>query len=235
MVRLKTFPLISASIKRLAVLLALLSLACSVYVFGPSIRARYLFHEMESVQLSHTTFEGAQRLARKLGAKPYGSCDRAYCAWTADVNDARLPRWWRGSGVTFAIDFEVKDSLVASKGAWYVIGTDPYNNFSPFDQVSIGMKEKWIQTRGSERVIPELPTGAGWKVNYFEKNGSRKVADAMFVVRMTPRSSAEDWRRYTAFDYSCLWKYKGCKSARELLPIADSFPAELANGVSPRQ
>jgi len=51
-----------------------------------------------------------------------------------------------------------------------------------------------------------------------------EFADAQFQVYMPPRSSAEDWQRYTAFNYSCFWKYKGCKDARDLLPTADPYP-----------
>ncbi len=130
-----------AVVRLIAAALCLPILLCGSLLFHPSIRARYIFRQLESLQVGHSTFEDAQRLAQKLGAKPYGSCDRSYCFWTADVNNARLPQWWRGSGVTFAIDFEVKDSLVAYKGAWYAIGTDPYS-FSP-SPASAGSKGKW--------------------------------------------------------------------------------------------
>lgn len=226
MVRLRTSHLlpIDAPLKRLAVLIALLSLPCGAYLYGTSIRARYLSRGIGALQLSHSSFEDAQRLARRLDAKPYGSCDKSYCFWTADVSNARLPRWWRALGVTFAVDFEVKDSLVVYKGAWYAVGLDPHN-FSP-STVSVGEKEQWIQTRRGDRTIVEPPTGAGWEVAYFEKDGFRSVATARFAVRLTPRSSAKDWQRYTAFNYSCLWKYKGCKNGRELLPTADPFPSD---------
>jgi hypothetical protein len=205
-------------------LLALLILLCGAYLFGPSIRARYLFHELGSLQLSHSSFEDAQRLAKKLGAKPssLSPCDRSYCYWSADVNNARLPSWWRGSGVTFVIDFEVKDSVVVNKGASYAIGIDPYT-FTP-SMVSVGEQEKWLRTRREDRDIVERPTEKGWGISYFEKNGHREGVSTKFQVHLTPRSSAEDWRRYTAFNYSCFWKYKGCRDARDLLPTADPLP-----------
>jgi hypothetical protein len=199
----------------------LLLLLGGVYLVYPSLRARYLFHELGALQVGHSTFEDAQRLAKRLGAKPdnLSPCGRTYCYWTVTVSNARLPQWWRGSGVTFVIDFFVDHSVIVGKGAWYAIGIDPYT-FTP-SMVSVGEQEKWLRQREGDRIVEEPPTGKGWEVSYFEKNGSRELATARFVVRMTPRSSAEDWRRYTAFNYSCLWKYRGCKDARELLPTAD--------------
>src|ERR1700734_765450 len=86
--------------------LALLILLCA-YLFYPSLRARYLFREFAPLQVGHSTFEDAQRVAEKLGAKPdsHSPCDRSYCFWVADVNNSRLPKWWRGSGVAFIITF----------------------------------------------------------------------------------------------------------------------------------
>jgi hypothetical protein len=187
----------------------------------PSLRARYLIHELGSLQLSHSTFEDAQRLAKELGAKPsnLSSCDRSYCYWTAVVNNARLPRWWRGSGVTFIGTFEVKDSVVVSKGIGYAIGIDP-ETFTP-SMVSVGVKERWNRPM---RDYTEPTTEKGWGISYFEKNDHREKTSIKFGVHMTPRSSAEDWQRYTAFNYSSFWKFKGCKDARELLPTADPFP-----------
>jgi hypothetical protein len=60
----------------IALLLILLSGAC---LLRPSIRARYLFNELETLQLGHSTFEDAQELAKKIDAKPsvYGPCNRS--------------------------------------------------------------------------------------------------------------------------------------------------------------
>ena len=207
---------------------ALLILLFGAYLVSPSLRARYLFHELETLQLGHSTFEDAQRLARKLGAKPrsLNPCDRKYCYWTAVVNNARLPQWWRGSGVTFVIDFLVENSVVVNKGAWYAIGIDPYT-FTP-SMVSVGEQVRWLRTRPSRdgREIVEPPTDRGWADGSYEKNGHREFVSTRFQVYLTPRSSAEDRRRYTDFNYSCFWKYKGCKDARELLPTADPFPVD---------
>jgi hypothetical protein len=168
--------------------------------------------------VGHSTFEDAQRLAEKLGAKPEGSCDRSYCFWDVVVNNARLPQWWRGSGVTFVITFNVKDSIVVNKSAGYDIGIDP-RGFTP-SEVVVGVQEKW------SRLMMEPPTNKGWRISYFEKNGHRENISTKFAVHLTPRSSAEDWRRYTAFNYSCFWKYKGCSDGRELLPTADPLPED---------
>jgi hypothetical protein len=234
----------------IASLLALSILLCGAYLMYLPLRARYLFNGLETVQLSNSSFEDAQRLAQKIGAKPSDlrPCDQSYCLWSAKVDNARLPQWWRGSGVTFTVDFEVRDSSVVYKGAWYAIGVDPHKltpsivsagadpyRLSPPYVVSAGVKEKWIQQRPGDRIVEEPPTAKGWEISYFEKNGARELATARFVVRMTPRSSAEDWTRYTAFNYSCLWKYRSCRDGTELLPTSDPPPSELMNGVGPRQ
>lgn len=203
--------------------LALLLLLCSACLLYPSLRARYLFHELESLQVGHSTFEDAQRLAEKLGAKPdnHSPCDPSYCFWLVVVNNAWLPQWWRGSGVTFVITFDVKGSIVVNKGVGYDIGINP-QAFIP-SQVMVVVKESWSRPM---RDYIEPPTQKGWRVSYFEKHGHRENVSTTFEVRLTPRSSAEDWRRYTAFNYSCFWKYKGCRDGRELLPAADPLPDE---------
>jgi len=63
------------------------------------IRARYLFGKLETLQLGHSTFEDAQRLAKEIGAKPtpFGPCDRSVCEWDVRMDNSELPRWWRGS------------------------------------------------------------------------------------------------------------------------------------------
>ena len=84
-------------------LLILLLLSCSAYLMRPAIRARYLFGELETLQLGHSTFEDAQRLAKRIGANPYGPCDRSSCVrsgtrWSVRIGNSELPRWWRGPG-----------------------------------------------------------------------------------------------------------------------------------------
>jgi hypothetical protein len=210
-------------------LLALVLLLGCGYLVYPSLRARYLFHELGALQVGHSSFEDAQRIAKRLGAMAITPtpCNQAYCYWTSEyVSNARLPKWWRGSGVTFAIDFEVKDSVVRNKGAWYGIGIiNIDSNYVPVSSVSVGVQEKWIFTRTPNRVIVEPPISKGWGIDYLEKNGKQEIVSTKFQVHMTPRSSVEDWRRYTAFNYSCFWKYKSCKDATELLPTADPPPS----------
>src|ERR1700730_3504850 len=79
--------------------LILLILLCGAYLLRPSFRARYLFNELETLQLGHSTFEDAKLLAKKIDAKPsvYGPCDRSGCTWEKRIDNAELPRWWRGS------------------------------------------------------------------------------------------------------------------------------------------
>jgi hypothetical protein len=106
--------------------------------------------------VSSRTFEDAQRLAKRLGATPItlNPCSQSDCYWSSEyVSNARLPKWWRGSGVTFAIDFEVKDSLVRNKGAWYEIGIlNIDSNYVPVSFVSIGVQEKCFSMAGMTKL-----------------------------------------------------------------------------------
>lgn len=188
-------------------LLALLILLCVAYLLRPSIRAHYLFSKLETLQLGHSSFEDAQRLANKIGAQPFSACDRSACTWDAKVDNARLPRWWRGSGEVFAIVFEVKDSIVVRKVAAFGIGK--IDEFTP-SHVSLEEQEHW--RRGNTRE----PVQAGWYT-------TERFRYYWFTVRMTPKASVEDRRRYTSFNFNCFWKYRGCRDARELLPTADQL------------
>jgi hypothetical protein len=186
-----------------------LMVLCVSYLLHPAIRAHYLFSQLESLQLGHSTLEDAQRIASKIGAKPTGLCDRSACEWEARVDNSELPRWWRGSGEAFLVSFNVENSVVVRKNTGFGVGTEP---FYP-SQVGLVEQEHWGRMR-----IPE-PIAAGWRSSdwyrYLE-----------FNVYMTPNASAADRHRYTAYDYGCLWRYKGCKDARQLLPTADPFPAD---------
>ena len=196
-----------ASLVGLAILLG-----CA-YLLYPALHARYLFHELETLQFGHSTFEDAERLARKIDAQPYppnGPCNRSKCEWDKRIDNAYLPRWWRGAGESFVVTFDVKDSLVVRKNTGFGIGT--LDSFPP-SQVGLVEQEHWGRLNTPE------PVSAGWGT-------SERFRYYQFVVYMTPKASVEDRRRYTAFNYSCLWKYQGCKDARELLPTADPFPSD---------
>jgi hypothetical protein len=65
----------------IAILVGLAILLCSAYLLYPSLHARYLFSELETLQLGHSTFDDAERLAKKIHAKPNGDCDRSKCEW----------------------------------------------------------------------------------------------------------------------------------------------------------
>jgi hypothetical protein len=198
----------NVTIAGLMVSLVGLLLLCGAYLLSPSIRACYLFSRLETLQLGRSTFEDAQRLAKKIGAKPSGPCDRSYCEWDASIDNQRLPRWWRGAGTSFRVSFTAKDAVVVRKDTGFGIGT--LGEFHP-SQVSLEEQEHW--GRGNTRE----PVQAGWYTTELFRY-------YWFTVRMTPKASAEDRRRYTAFNYSCFWKHKGCRDARDLLPTADRFP-----------
>lgn len=204
--RLKTSRFGSSAVVRLtAAALGLSILLSCAYLLRPAIRARYLFNKLETLQLGHSTFEDAERLAKKIHAAPYGACDRSKCEWDKSIDNAWLPRLCRGSGETFSVSFSVQDSIVVRKDTGYGVGTR--DAFHP-SQVELEEQEQW----GRLRVRKPIQTGWGstdW-YRYYE-----------FHVWMTPDASAEDRRRYTSFNFNCFWKYRGCKDARELLPTAD--------------
>jgi hypothetical protein len=189
-------------------ILSLVVLLWCAYSLRPSIRARYLFNELETLQIGHSTFEDAQRLAKKIGPEPHGFCDRLACTWSAKVDNARIPRWWRGSGEIFDIVFDVQDSIVVRKYTGFGVGTEA--SFTP-SHVSLEEQEHWGRDNTRE------PVQAGWYT-------TERFRYYWITVRMTPKASVEDRRRYTAFNFNCFWKYKGCEDARYLLPTADKFP-----------
>jgi hypothetical protein len=198
----------------IASLVVLTILLCGGYLLFPSLHARYLFNQLETLQLGHSTFEDAGRLARKIDAHPYPPnepCNPTKCEWVKRIDNAYLPLWWRGAGEGFSVVFDVKDALVVRKDTGFGIGT--LEAIHP-SQVDLEEQEHWGRVP-----IPE-PVKAGWGT-------SEKFRYYQFVVYMTPKASVEDRRRYTAFNYSCFWKYQGCKDARELLPTADPFPSDL--------
>jgi hypothetical protein len=189
-------------------LLAMPILLGGAYLLHPAIHARYLFNELETLQLGRSTFEDAERLARKIHAKPNGDCDRSNCEWDKRIDNAYLPLWWRGAGESFVVAFDVKDSLVVRKNTGFGIGT--LDSIYP-SQVGLVEQEHWGRSYTRE------PVQAGWGT-------TEKFRYYQFIVYMTPKASAEDRLRYTAFNYSCFWKFKGCRDARDLLPTADPLP-----------
>jgi hypothetical protein len=68
-------------------LLALVFLLGCGYLVYPLLRARYLFHELGALQVGHSSFEDAQRLAKRLSGKPssLSPCNRSYCYWSAEL------------------------------------------------------------------------------------------------------------------------------------------------------
>ena len=182
----------------------------------PSIRARYLFRKLETLPLGHATFEDAQRLAKTICAKPNGTaCDRSFCEWDVKMDNSEIPRWWRGSGETFAVSFDVENSVVVRKGTGYGIGIES-DRFNP-SQVGLEEQENW------GRIPRKEPITAGWYTSNLHRYDK-------FVVYMTPKASAEERRRYTAYNFNCFMQYRGCKDGRDLLPVAGSYPvAPLSN------
>jgi hypothetical protein len=117
-----------------------------------------------------------------------------------------------GSGEVFEVGFTVKNSLVMRKYTGFGIEGARIDAFSP-SAVWFDEQEHWGRGNTPESVA------AGWST-------SELFRYYRFTVRMTPQATAEERRRYTAFDYGCLWRYRGCKDARELLPTADRFSVD---------
>jgi hypothetical protein len=216
-------------------------LACWAALLYPSLRARYLLYELNDIQLNHSTFEDARKFAKKVGAQEgtFVKCSHAECQWYKLTDNALLPRWYRGKGVTFGIAFSVKDSIVTDKGVEYSVGADP----STVDEAYVGrpgvyvaQTESWFKWRKEKQheLQKEQPEGfpdyveppvrKGWEKIWYDAKG--EIAVDRFAVYILPKSQSipEDWKKYTAFNYSCFWKYKGCSYGKDLLPIADPYP-----------
>ncbi len=112
--------------------------------------------------------------------------------------------------------FDVKDSLVSRKTTGFGIKGAGIDEPSPSSVSFTEVDENWRRDRPTE------PVTAGWitteRFRYYQ-----------FVVQITPKVTTSDRKRYSDFDYGCLWRYHGCKDARELLPSADRFPENKFN------
>ena len=210
MVHLKTFRCHDVS-ERWWVALAILGplVLCCIYLLRPYLHARYVLRDFEALELGHSTFVDAQRLATRIDAHCVSvPCNRSSCEWAVKIGNSDLPEWWRGHGETFLVSFQVKKSIVVRKNVGYGIGVEA-STFYP-SSVAVIEQEHWGRTG-----IPE-PLAAGWSSSnlyrYYE-----------FRVYMTPQASTQDQRRYTSFNLNCLWKYRGCADARELLPGAPPY------------
>lgn len=216
-------------------------LVCWAALLYPSLHARYLLYELKDLQINHSTFEDAQKFAKKIGAEeaPSVKCTHVECRWYKFIDNARLPQWYRGKGVTFIIFFTAKDSIVTDKGVEYSIGVGPSTPEEAFlgrPRVDVSQAESWFKyQKEKQRQIQEKyheeptdfvepPVSKGWEKIWYDENG--KMAVDYFLVRISPGSNSilEDWKKYTAFNYRCSWKYKGCNYGKDLLPIADPYP-----------
>lgn len=217
-------------------------LLCSVTLLYPLLYARYLLHELNDLQLNRSTFEDAQKFAKKMGAPEadWAKCTPAECRWYKSTDNALLPKWYRGKGVTFAITFMAKGSLVTDKGVEYSIGVSPFTpeeafigrprvyvyqtgNWSEWQKEHLRRHQEGFLERPTDYVEP--PVDKGWQKIWYDQNG--KITVDYFTVAISPRSKSipGDWQKYTAFNYSCFWMYKGCTYGKDLLPIAGPYPS----------
>jgi len=220
--------------------LLIVVLITSATFLYPFLRARYLLSQLEELQINHSTFEDAQKLAKKIGAQEgsFTKCTRAECEWYKITDNALVPQWYRGKGVSFAVVITAKDSLVTSKGVEYSVGVGTPTVGEAFigrPRVYVSQTEncfKWdeekqrkLQEKFREKFpdIVETPVRKGWQKIWCK---DEKIASDAFAVCISTRykSTPEDWKKYTAFNYSCFWKYKGCSYGKDLLTIADPYP-----------
>ena len=183
---------------------------CLALFLYPAFHAHDLFGNVERLQLGLSTYEDARATGGKIGATPYGPCSPAHCEWTLRIDNARLPRWWRGAGASFAVAFDVQASKVVRKDFGYGIGTLAEGFFPS----SVEVTEQELWPRQHRPVLTE----AGWYSTDLYPYWN-------FRVTILPGASTQDRRRYIAFDYKCMWKYRGCEDGREMLPVAASMPA----------
>jgi hypothetical protein len=227
----------------LRLFLLLLVAGCAVCwgaLLYPSVLARYLLYQLKDIHTGHSTFEDAQMFAEKIRATSLGECTHTECRWYRSTDNALLPEWYRGTGVTFTILFRVKDSIVVDKGVQYSVGVEPSTlGEAIFGRSSVYVSEseswfKWQPTkqRGLHNRFPEKladyvepPVDEHWEKLWYDANGH--VAVDSYAVDISPRSTTilKDWKRYTTFKYSCFWKYRGCGHAKDLLPIIGPYPA----------
>jgi hypothetical protein len=172
----------------------------------PSVHARYLLHKLKDIQVDRSTFEDAQRFAQEIGATPLGECTHIECRWYRLTDDALLPRWYRGWGVTFAIIFIVKDSIITDKGVEYSVGLAQYTVAESFlgrPKVYVSESESWFKWRAEKqrelrKKLPEKfadyiepPVNEHWEKIWYDANGNVAIDSTLLKyhpgLRRSPR------------------------------------------------
>ena len=100
------------------------------------------------------------------------------------IDNAQFPCWWRNSDEVFAVIFEVKNSVVTRKSTGFGIEGAGIDEFSP-SAVGFAEVEHWRQDKPTE------PVQAGWTT-------SDRFRHYRFSLRMTPKATAMDRRRFAA-------------------------------------
>ena len=177
--------------------LALVSVVV-IFLAKAPLLARRIFAKSETIQVGKSTFTQARQVAEQFENTTHGACTPSKCEWVFGTSNSNLPHWWRNQGEIFLVSIHVKDGLVDQKDLLYLIGLG-----SVMSDVGVSEKKDWT---GS-------PRAAGWT----EGEGTQGV-HKFENVRMTPSDSPETRKRYTSFNWNCLWKYQGCKDAHELMP-----------------
>ncbi len=182
-----------------------LALAAATYLAIPPMRARRIFAKVELLQVGKSTFSEVQQLVGQLGAEqiepqPGTVCSAAECEWKFGTSNFSVPGWWRGYGQAFLVSIHVKNGLVDRRELLYFIGDG-----SVLSDVYVLEKRGFLGNPRERRWTKGEGTQGHFIVN----------------VYMTPSDPPDIRKRYTAFNWNCLWQYQGCKDEHELMPAAD--------------
>ena len=177
-----------------------LALFVAVYLAIPPMRARRDLEKWERIQIGKSTFSQAQTVAAQFEGRT-GTCSPVECGWIFGTSNFALPDWWRGKGQALAVQIHVKDGLVDRKELMYWIGegsmVSAVNVTETGDWPGNLKEPRWTKIEGTQGV------------HYIVR------------VNISPSDSANVRKRYTSFNWNCMWQYQGCKDEHELMPTAD--------------
>jgi hypothetical protein len=171
------------------------------HLFQPYMRARNLLSQVSTLQVGSSSFEDAERVGKRLGSPGNDPCLPVDCYWTFSIDNFKVPTAWRGEGTRFVAGFRVQNSVVTEQRFMFQIGT----GFNP-QTAEFWERQTW----------PHYPKQFIVGTQTTENNPHYRS-----YVKLTPAASADVRKRYLSFNFSCLWKYGGCKDAQELLPTVD--------------
>ena len=162
------------------------------------IRMQYLLEQTGTLKIGASTFDDAHKIALRVNAIPSEVCTSNDCGWYVHIDNSILPGLWRGPVTDFLVSFQVKDSIVINRIYRYRIGNG-------MNSSSIEINEH-ADSRGCLEPIC---------ISRQTKENNPYYRTSVF---MTPAVSMEYRKRYLSFNMNCMWKFRGCKNALDLLP-----------------